>query len=62
VQRESGNEQRERIWRVAQRSKSLDDDGDIGWDGADIDAINVKGGNVNCRAEEEGQGGEGSLH
>jgi hypothetical protein len=62
VQRESGNEQRERIWRVAQRSTSPDDDGNSGCDGTDVDAINVKGGDVHYRAEEESQRRERSLH
>jgi hypothetical protein len=31
VQGESGNERCETIWKVAQGSKSPDDDGDIGW-------------------------------
>jgi hypothetical protein len=62
VQGKSGNEHRKRIWRVVQGSRSLDDDDDIGWDGTDVDAINVEGSDVYYRAEEEGQGGESSLH
>jgi hypothetical protein len=47
---------------VAQRNRSPNDDGDIDWDDADVEAINVEGGDVDCRAEEEGQGGEGNLY
>jgi hypothetical protein len=42
---------------VVQGSRSPHDNGDIGWDGADVDR-----GDVDCRVEEEGVGGEGNRN
>ena len=39
---------------MAQKSRSLDNDDNIDWDSIDVEAINIEGGNVDCRAEEEG--------